>query len=57
MAELMRLAEATVRGPTVIDAAYIEQEVSGQRQLENTEATVPSQRKQIHGNRGRSPHE
>ena len=45
MAELMRLAEETANGPTVIDAAYIEQEVNRELQLEHAGATVFSEGK------------
>ena len=51
MAELMRLAEDTTEGPTVIDAAYIEEEVNRHLQIENAEATVSSEEKDRHEKR------
>lgn len=54
MAELMRLAEETAEGPTVIDAAYIEQEVNRHLQIENAGATVSGDGKDRHGNRQRN---
>jgi len=57
MAELMRLAEETAKGPTVIDAAYIEQEVNRHLPLANADVTASGEGKDRHGNRQRSEDE
>jgi predicted transcriptional regulator len=51
MARLLKLAEETEAGPTVIDATYIEQAVNSQLQIENTDGTVSSKEEDSNGNR------
>jgi hypothetical protein len=48
------LAEETADGPTVINAAYIEEEVNRHLQIEDADATVSGEGKDRHGNRQRS---
>jgi predicted transcriptional regulator len=57
MAELMRLAEETAEGPTVIDAAYVEEEVKRHLQIVNAEATVSGEGKGRHENTQRNESE